>query len=158
MLVGEADAQGQRDDQAERAQRLDHDQAAAIQRRRLHDPADGLERAAGQPDGLAQDLGQEARVALGRRGLQGTALLEHGSEREAGRGDEGESSGHGGVQSIQNQARTWAPWPMPSSVILGIGMGMWTPLCGDGTMLEHTPALSVWHVLGATIHEPRHRR
>ena len=62
ILVGEARSKRQSNDQAEGAQRLDHHQASPFQGSCLQYPPTDLEYAANQPDRLAQDLRQEARV------------------------------------------------------------------------------------------------
>ena len=67
-----------------------------VERHRLHDPARGLQDGAGQPDRAAQDLEQEARVALRRRGAEGSLLLEHGAEGEQHGREDGERLTHGG--------------------------------------------------------------
>ena len=92
-LVGEPRAQRQREDEAQGDQRLDDREAARLERERLEEPADALERGAHEPVALAEDLDQEPRVALGSLRLERAALLERRSERERQRGKEREEVG-----------------------------------------------------------------
>ena len=88
-LVGEPDAQGEGDDQAEGAQRLDDHEGGLVECHGLDDPADSLHGGARQPDGTAQDLDQEARVVPLGLGGECALLLQHGAEGEQERGNDG---------------------------------------------------------------------
>ena len=94
-LMGQQHAEGEREDQAQRSEGLDHDERTAVECRRLHDPAAGLQERAGQPDGAMQNLQEESRVVARRRGGESAPLLQHRAEsKEHGRED-GERLTHG---------------------------------------------------------------
>ena len=82
VLAGEPCPERQRKHEAQSHQGLHHHEAPDVQRSRLQHPAAEHQNAPQKPDGLADYLRQEARIALWGRGLQRPPLLQHQSQGE----------------------------------------------------------------------------
>jgi hypothetical protein len=111
VLVGQAHADREGEHQAHGAQRLHHDEAAAVERGRLEHPAERLRQPAEQPDRLADDLRQEVGIALGRVGVERAPLLEHRPEREGQGCEERDEAGHAPTRRCRRRGR-WARTPV----------------------------------------------
>ena len=95
VLVRQQGTEGEREDEAECSEGLHRHQRGAVKRRRLHDPARGLQHHAGEPHRAVQDLEQETRVVARRRGGEGALLLEDGAQREQQSRQDGQRLTHG---------------------------------------------------------------